>query len=280
MTNPVEIFDPRALRLAKSRATRNFAKFDFLHRWAAHNLAERLGIVRREFHDIVHIGGRGADALREKFPHVTVISDAPGFRADIMAQTDFLPFRAGAFDLALSALELHSVNDLPGALLQIRQALRPDGLFLAAMFGGETLFELRQCLTDAEIALRGGISPRVFPFADKQQMGALMQRAGFALPVIDSEIVTVTYDNAFALMRDIRGMGEGNIIAARNRTNPGKALFFEAARLYAERFAEEDGRIPARFEIIFLLGWAPHESQQKPLKPGSAEFSLADRLKS
>ncbi|HEY8190083.1 MAG TPA: methyltransferase domain-containing protein, partial [Micavibrio sp.] len=196
----------------------------------------------------------------------------------IHADEEFLPFAAGSLDLVLSPLALHSVNDLPGTLLQIRQALKPDGLFMAALLGGETLHELRQAAAEAEMNLRGGLSPRIFPFADKPQMGSLLQRAGFSLPVVDSEIVTVTYEDAFKLMRDIRMMGEGNAIIKRDRSYAGKALFMETARLYQERFSGPGGCIEATFEVIFLIGWSPHESQQKPLKPGSATSRLADIL--
>ncbi len=198
---------------------------------------------------------------------------------NVYADEEFFPFADESFDLVLSTLNLHAINDLPGALLQTRKSLKPDGLFLAAMLGGETLHELRHVMTQAEMNIRGGISPRIFPFADKQQMGALLQRAGFSLPVVDSDILTVTYDNVFKLFHDLRYMGEGNAIAARDKTPPGKKFFLEAARLYQEQFAEPDGRITASFEIIFLTGWAPHASQQKPLRPGSAETSLAEALK-
>lgn len=210
--------------------------------------------------------------IKRDFPRAVHLSDQDNF------DEEFLPFKSQSLDVLTSNLRLHAVNDLPGALTQIRQALKPDGFFLAAMFGGETLYELRESLTHAELAIKGGVSPRVFPFADKQQMGALLQRAGFALPVVDSDILTVTYENMFALMHDLRGMGEGNMIAARDKRNPGKRLFMEAARYYDEHFKEPDGRIRASFEIIFLAGWAPHESQQKPLKPGSADTSLTEVL--
>ena len=172
------------------------------------------------------------------------------------------------------------MNDLPGALIQIKNALKPDGLFIGAMFGGETLKELRESLIQTELNMKGGVSPRIAPFADKQDMGALMQRAAFALPVIDSETVTVTYDNLFKLMHDLRGMGESNILAARNKTYPSRDFFTKTAEYYQTHFSEPDGRLIATFEIIFLLGWAPHASQQKPLKPGSAEKNLADVLSS
>jgi SAM-dependent methyltransferase len=196
----------------------------------------------------------------------------------IQADEEFLPFKPACLDLVVSPLVLHSVNDLPGTLLQIRRSLRPDGLFLSAMLGGETLYQLRQVMIDAEMSVRGGISPRIAPFADKPQTGDLMQRAGFSLPVVDSDVVNVTYDNLFKLMHDLRLMGEGNAIANRDKTIPPRSLFMEAARLYQERFSNPAGRITASFEIVFSIGWAPHESQQKPLKRGSATHSLADFL--
>ncbi len=229
--------------------------YGFLKNYAQTQLDERLEVVKREFHHC-------ADLAHE----------------DIEGEIEALPYAPESYDLIRSALVLHSVNDLPGVLLQIKRALKADGLFIGAMLGGETLHELRESLMQTEMRLKGGASPRVFPFADKQQMGALMQRAGFALPVIDSEIVTVSYENMFKLMEDLRGMGENNVITARSRTNPGRAFFAEAARYYAEHYGEDDGRIVARFEILYMLGWAPHESQQKPLQPGSAKARLADAL--
>ncbi len=187
-------------------------------------------------------------------------------------------FEAESFDLIVSALSLHLVNDLPGALIQLRRALKPDGLFLGAVLGGSSLQELREALAIAETEIAGGVSPRVAPFADIRDMGALLQRAGFALPVTDSEVLTVRYDNLFALMKDLRAMGAANTLFERARKPTSRRLFLRAAEIYAERFADADGRIRATFEIIFLSGWAPHESQQKPLRPGSAQVRLADVL--
>lgn len=262
MTNPANImvFD-RSVR--KQRAyRRDLAAYGFLHEWAEQNLQDRLQDIKRSFQNGLTCTPSGASCN--------------GTPLDI--DEEFWPFERASLDLISSNLVLHSVNDLPGTLLQIKQSLKPDGLFIASMFGGETLRELRESLTTAELNIKGGVSPRVFPFADKQQMGALLQRAGFALPVVDSEILTVTYDNMFKLMHDLRYMGENNIIQAREKTNPGKAFFMDAARHYHEHFSDPDGRIRASFEIIFLIGWAPHESQQKPLRPGSAEQRLADVL--
>ncbi len=179
----------------------------------------------------------------------------------------------------VSSLALHWANDLVGALIQIRQALKPDGLFIGAILGGATLTELRAALTDAELELRGGAGPRVSPFADAFDAAGLLQRAGFALPVADVDRVTVRYDHALALMADLRAMGETSVLvegAGRPLTRP---LVARAAELYAERFGQADGRIPATFEILTLTGWSPHQSQQQPLRPGSAKMRLADALR-
>ncbi|MEZ5919230.1 MAG: methyltransferase domain-containing protein [Alphaproteobacteria bacterium] len=274
--NDVLIFDRKRLLQARKRSAPALADYDFLIRKAQNEIIDRLGDIKRDFPFAAYLGREGAqpfllDApskignLIKAFPPESASASS---QPDIFTGEDYLPFADESLDLVLSTLSLHSINDLPGTLIQINRALKPDGLFLAAMFGGETLWELRESLMQAELTLKNGASPRVFPFADKQQAGALLQRTGFALPVVDSDILTVTYDDMFKLMHDIRGMGEGNIIAARSRTNPGKAFFMEAARYYAERFSDPDGRIRASFEIIYMIGWAPHESQQKPLRPG------------
>ena len=194
------------------------------------------------------------------------------------ASMNELPFDSNTFDLVYSNLDLHWVNDLPGALLQIRRALRPDGLFLAAMLGGATLNELRAVLTEAEDEIAGGAGPRVSPFAELRDAGGLLQRAGFALPVADADEITVTYDNLFRLMADLRGMAETNAVRQRRKAPDPRALFLRAAELYAERHAGPDGRIPATFEVIYLHGWAPHESQPRALRPGAATARLADAL--
>ncbi len=275
------VFDRPLIRKNRRRASPKFSNHSFLHDWAAREMKGRLYDINRAFPLALEIGIKSffddtpADKI-EKLISMNIGGD--NTKNLCTADEEFLPFANESFDLALGTLNLHTVNDLPGALLQIRKSLKPDGLFLAAMLGGETLHELRQVMTQAEMNIRGGISPRVFPFADKQQMGALLQRAGFNLPVVDSDILSVTYDNVFKLFHDLRHMGEGNAIAARDKTPPGKKFFLEAARLYQEQFAGPDNRITASFEIIFLTGWAPHSSQQKPLRPGSAETSLADAL--
>ena len=194
-------------------------------------------------------------------------------------QSETLPLQPQSLDLAVSALAFQFVNDLPGVLAQIRRALRPDGLLLAAMIGGDTLTELRQSFAAAEAECEGGVSPRVAPFADLRDIGALLQRAGLALPVTDVDRVVVRYDSAFALMADLRRMGATNILIERRRTPTRRATMLRMAQIYGERFADADGRIRATFDVIWLSGWAPHESQQKPLKPGSAKASLEAAVK-
>ena len=200
----------------------------------------------------------------------------PGPRA--VASEEALPLKEGAIGLITSVLSLQLVNDLPGALIQIRRALKPDGLFLGALLGGDSLIELRQAFMLAEMETAGGVSPRVFPAADVRDLGGLLMRAGFALPVADSERLTVTYADPLALMRELKAMGASNPLAARSRKPLRRDTLARAAVLYAERFGEPDGRVRATFEILYLCGWAPHESQQKPLKPGSAAARLADAL--
>lgn len=276
----IEIFDRARVRRNRSRY---IEEHGFLANWAGTQIADRLQDVNRTFELGLQMGLRAPKNHGGKVKTMIgmdmsekLVSKA--YAPVICADEEWLPFKDESLDLVINTLGLHSTNDLPGAMIQIRRALKPDGLFLAALFGGESLMELRHSLMAAEIEMKGGASPRVFPFADKPQMGSLMQRAGFALPVVDSEIVTVTYPDMFALLKDLRFMGEGNAILARDKKFAGRALFAKAAELYAKNFSESDGRIRASFEVIFLIGWAPHASQQKPLAPGSAKTRLADAL--
>lgn len=262
----------------RSHAAKHPSKY-FLFDWSADQLLDRLSIVKRDFNTCLQLGGRGKDVR----PAHSLFIRSSDFKLDtkdnlVVCDCEFLPFAKNSIDLITSSLDLHMVDDLPGCLLQIRQALRPDGLFLAAMLGGETLYELRDCLSQAELEISCGVTPRVSPFADKQQMGALLQRAGFSLPVVDSDILTVTYESLFHLMHDLRRMGEGNAILNRTKKFTPQSVFLRAAALYAQKYADPDGRIRVSFEIIFLTGWAPHDSQQKPLRPGSAQTRLADHL--
>lgn len=291
MTNEIEIFDRHALRLRRARAAGGDGEYDFLFREVGERLADRLDDVKRRFPLALELGCRGglmAGLLGGRGGIETLIqcdlsfpmaarATRPG-SPTLVADEEALPFRAGCFDLVLSCLGQHWVNDLPGALVQVRQVLRPDGLFLAALFGGETLRELRQALVAAELEVEGGASPRVSPFADVRDLGGLLQRAGLALPVVDRDVITVTYENAFALMRDLRGMGETNLMRERRRRFTRRATLLRTAELYQERFAAADGRVPATFEILYLTGWSPDDSQQKPLRPGSARARLADAL--
>lgn len=270
----ITVFDRAQVRRQRARCVPAFQEHGFLFDWAMRETIERLDIVRRKFPLCIQIGARGPALPTAPFGIETQIVTG----RDVVCEEDFFPFAAQSADLIVSSLALHTVNDLPGALLQIRQSLKPDGLFVASILGGETLHELRTCLSEAELELSGGVTPRVAPFADKPQMGGLLQRAGFALPVVDSDIITVTYDSIFPLMKDLRLMGEGNAIAERSKYFTPRRLFLRAGELYAQKFADPDGRIRASFEVIFLLGWAPHASQQQPLKPGSAKTRLAEFL--
>jgi SAM-dependent methyltransferase len=209
---------------------------------------------------------------------VSSIAPAGWGEAELVVDGEGKPLTEESFDLVVSALSLQFVNDLPGTLAQIRRALKPDGLLLAAMLGGETLTELRQAFAQAESEIEGGVSPRVAPFADLRDIGALLQRAGLALPVVDSDRVTVRYASIFDLMQDLRRMGATNALVERRRVPLRRATLIRLGEIYAERFSDADGRIRATFETIWLSGWAPHESQQKPLKPGSAQQRLADAL--
>lgn len=275
------IFDPAQLRRNRLRAHNHLDQHGFLIDWVSDQIIDRLSLVKREFKTALHIGNRARNNFDERLKDIAQIDrlyKIDHTHAPIIAEEEYLPFGENTFNLITSAMNFHTINDLPGALLQMRKSLKADGLLLAGMLGGETLHELRACLTEAEMNLTGGLSPRVAPFADKQDVGGLMQRAGFALPVVDSDTITVTYDNMFKLMHDLRYMGEGNATYARHKSIPPRALFFEAATLYAEKFSDPDGRICATFEVIFMIGWTPHESQQQPLKRGSASARLADAL--
>ncbi len=285
-TSPL-IFDRALLRRRRRRAAA-LGPATFLLDRVAGDLAERLAAVLRRFELALDLGTPGAaarTALARLGSVATIVTAAAtldnataGARLHVVADEEALPFRDGALDLVVSALALQFVNDLPGALVQIRRALKPDGLFLAAVIGGETLTELRQAFAAAESDVEGGISPRVAPFADLRDLGGLLQRAGFALPVIDADRLTVRYDSAFAVMHDLRRMGATNVLLDRRRTPLKRATLMRMAEIYAHRFADADGRLRATFEIVWLSGWAPHPNQQQPLKPGSAQARLADAL--
>jgi len=268
------LFDHALLR-ARQRRAEKMGPAAFLLDRVAEDMAERLHAVLREFSSAADIGTMGdqiRDALTKRVGRLARV-DVPDRESEPLA------LASASIDLAVSALALQFVNDLPGALAQIRGALRPDGLLLAAMIGGDTLTELRQSFAAAEAELESGVSPHVAPFADLRDVGALLQRAGFALPVTDVDRIVVRYDGAFALMQDLRRMGATNVLMERRRTPTRRATMLRMAQIYGERFADPDGRIRATFDVIWLSGWAPHESQQQPLKPGSAKASLAEAVK-
>lgn len=285
MSQAPVIFDRALLRARRQRAAAQGGA-NFLLDHTARELGERLDSVLRRFELTVDLGTPGdqvRDVLAGSGKIGTLIAadplaDASNAALKIAADEEALPFREASLDLVVSALALHAVNDLPGTLIQIRRALKPDGLFMAALFGGDTLTELRQAFAEAEADAESGISPRVFPFPDLRDLGALLQRADFALPVTDVERLTVRYASAFALMQDLRSMGATNVLVERRRIPSRRNTLTRMAEIYARRFADADGRLRATFEIIWLSGWAPHESQQKPLAPGSAKLRLADAL--
>ncbi|NGN44907.1 methyltransferase domain-containing protein [Mesorhizobium sp. CGMCC 1.15528] len=281
------IFDTSLMIERKRRAlAKGVTGVDFLMARVADDLAERLAAVERRFEkaitvfcvtpaarDAVLSSGKAENVLRVEADNAFL-----GDNAGMVAEPETLPLEPESVDLAVSLLALQEVNDIPGMLIQIRRALRPDGLFLGAMAGSDTLTELRESLLAAETEILGGVSPRVIPFTDVRDAGALLQRSGFALPVTDVETVTVRYDHMFALIADLRAMGAANALIARSRRPATRELFRRAAEIYAERFSDPDGRIRATFSFIWLSGWAPDASQQKPLKPGSAQVSLAKIL--
>jgi NADH dehydrogenase [ubiquinone] 1 alpha subcomplex assembly factor 5 len=284
---PTLLFDRRAWRRHRERAARA-GLADFLHVEIAARLVDRLDDVNRKFHRALDLGSHsgalarmladrpGIEQLVAVEPALGLLARAPAGR--IAADPELLPFRDASFDLVASNLALHWAGDLPGALIQLRRALKPDGLFLGAMLGGVSLAELRTALIEAELAEESGASPRVSPVAELADVAGLLQRAGFAMPVADADTITVTYPDMLAVMRDLRAMGETNALNARRRSGLRRGTLARAAMIYGERFALPDGRVPATFEILFLSGWAPAPDQPKPLRPGSAAHRLADAL--
>jgi SAM-dependent methyltransferase len=287
MPQAAVLFDRQLLRTRRRRAAA-IGPATFLVERIAEDLIERLGAVLRRFDLAVDLGTPN-DAVRRALAAYskvgTVVAVDPVAQhlplppaLAVAADEEALPFRDGSLPLVVSALALQLVNDLPGALVQIRRALRPDGLFIAALLGGGSLSELRESFAAAESEVAGGVSPHVAPFADVRQLGMLLQRAGFALPVSDVDRITVRYDSPFMLMHDLRRMGASNALTERRRTPLSRAVLMQMAEVYKRRFSDTDGRIRATFEVAWLSGWAPHESQQKALRPGSATVRLADVL--
>ena len=292
MSAPPRLFDRALLAARRNRAADNFAQAYFLRDRAIEDTLLTLSAINRQFDLALDMaaadGGFGralaASEVASKIGLLIegelserMLAHASG-RARLVMDEETLPFGDDTLGLVVSVLGLHTVNDLPGTLVQILRALKGDGLFIGSLFGGETLRELRGCLMDAEIEVRGGYGPRIAPFAEAPDLIDLMKRIGFAMPVVDSDRVTVSYEHPLRLMQEVRAMGESNVLVERPRMGLNRAILERAAALYFERFADAEGRITATFEIITLSGWKPHASQQKPLKPGSAKMRLADAL--
>jgi SAM-dependent methyltransferase len=291
MDQATSLFDRSLLRRRRARAAATFSNVDFLYREVAERLADRLSDVRRRFPLALELGCRGGRlartlAGRGGIEHLiqTDLAAASLAGADeaygprLVLDEDYQPFAAGSLDLVLSCLVFHWVNDLPGTLLQINHALKPDGLLLGAFFGGGTLKELRAALLEAELERHDGAGPRISPFADLRDAADLLQRAGFAMPVADLDTIEVSYPSALKLMSDLRAMGEANALAQRHPAPLGRAILARAIEIYHDRFALPDGKVRATFEIIFLTGWSPAAGQPRPLPPGSAHHRLAEAL--
>ena len=291
MSVPI-LFDQRLIRQHRQRASHRYADFAFLKGAAATRLADRLELMRRHFDLCLDIGAHDGRLAQHfaglgKIGHMIHTDPADGFAlaskqhgSGVVHALGDLPYKPESFDAVFSCLSLHWVDDLPGLMMQARRLLKPDGLLLVSLLGGNSLAELKQALAEAEQDITGGLSPRCAPMADIRDIGGLMSRARLALPVADSDRLTVNYPHMFKLMEDLRGMGEQNAMLARLKTPTRRRVFMRAAEIYQQRFARADGQIPASFEIVTVTGWAPHESQQKPLRPGTAAHHLASALES
>jgi NADH dehydrogenase [ubiquinone] 1 alpha subcomplex assembly factor 5 len=275
--NSMAIFDHRALRRHRARAAGMSTDAGFLFREGAERLLDRLADIKRPFGRALDLDSRD-EAVSERLRGAGIETVTAGDSAALNVDLEVLPFAPASFDLVVSGLAFHWVNDLPGTLLQLRRILRPDGLLLVNLFAGETLEALRIALLEAESEIENGASPRVSPFADPRDLAGLLQRAGFALPVVDSDRVVVDYPDAWKLMRDLRAMGETNASTLRHRHFTRRTTLMRAAEIYRARFGDKGGRIPAAFEIATLTAWAPHDAQPRPLRPGTAETRLADAL--
>lgn len=288
MSESMTVFNRAVVRLHRDRAAARLDDHGFLLGEVAERLADRLDDVKRDFPSALDLGCHGGQlgrrlAGRGGIRSLVQCDLSPRMAAAagglcLAADEEALPFAEASFDLVLSCLSLHWVNDLPGALIQVRRALRPDGLFLGAMFGGDTCVELRRALAEAEIACEGGLSPRVSPLAEVRDAGNLLQRAGFALSVADSDTIRVSFADPLALMAELRGMGESNAVCERRRGFTRRSTLMAAAERYRELHGDAEGRVPATFQVIYLTGWAPDPSQPEPLRRGSARASLAAAL--
>ena len=297
MSAPPRLFDRQLLAARRNRAAQGreiggFAQAHFLRARAIEDTLLTLGAINRHFDLVLDMaaadGGFGralaeSDAAGkvglliegELSPRLLAQASGP---ARLVMDEESLPFGDDGFNLVVSVLGLHGVNDLPGVLVQVRRALKDDGLFIASLFGGGTLAELRACLMEAELEVRGGYGPRISPFAEAPDLIDLLKRIGFTMPVVDSDRVEVSYAHPLRLLQDLRAMGEGNVLFERPRIGLNRAILARMSEIYFARHADAEGRIIASFEIITLSGWKAHESQQKPLRPGSAKMKLADAL--
>lgn len=286
MTNPPEIFDRALLRTRRNKAAANITSVDYLLKFANEDILDRLSVIVRDFPVALNLGCHHGElshqlmalsSIEEVYSQdhsYEMLSKAPGIR--INCDEELLPFAPESLDLVVSSLSLQFANDLPGTLSQIKRCLKADGAFIAALLGGDSLSELRHVFLMAEEELYGGVSPRVAPFADVRDMGHLLQRAGFTLPVTDREVLKVRYPSAMHLMKELQAMGASNCLQNRSNVHNTKTLFEKVCELYTQHYADEDGRITASFEIIYLMGWAPHPDQPKPLAPGSGTVNLKD----
>lgn len=290
--DPMNVFDRKLVQRRRNRAATRLDDFDFLFMESAERLSDRLLDIQRTFSLGLDLGCHGGEVGRvlggsgkietlmqaDISPKMATRAARSNSRPAIVCDEESLPVGQAKLDIMLSNLSLHWVNDLPGALSQIQIALKPDGLLLGSIFGGDTLHELRNVLAEAEIECDGGLSPRISPFADVRDLGSLLQRAGFALPVVDTDTITVKYSEPFKLLSDLRGMGESNAVLERRKVPMKRGTLMNAMSKYVERYADDDGRIPATFQILTMTAWAPAPTQQQPMKPGSAGSRLADAL--
>ncbi|MCI5060298.1 MAG: class I SAM-dependent methyltransferase [Alphaproteobacteria bacterium] len=280
--NPAQLFDRNLMAKRQTRFHSHRYDVSFLLDFSEKEMRSRLELIKKKFPIALQIGGNTplSDNIltSHKIERFFTLNLTSSTNSSIVADEELFPFANKSLNLVLSHLQLHTINDVPGTLIQIKNSLAPNGLFMASLCGNDTLFELRDALAQAEMAIKGGLSPRIYPFADIRQIGALIQRAGFALPVIDIERVTVTYDHMLRLLKDLQHMGQSNALLQRPRSLLRRDIIERTQEIYLEKYSDPDGRLRASFDIIFMLGWAPHESQQQPLKPGSAKTRLADTL--
>jgi len=280
---PPELFDKQVLRRRRRRALCEGGWPGFLGAEVADDMALRLTAITREFGDVVVLGAAGSDlparlAARPGTRRVLACDEVDWPGIDRVFDHEAPELAAASADCILWPLGLERLNDIPGCLARLARALRPDGLFMGVLLAGSSLKELRRAWTGAEAELRGGASPRVAPFGDVRDLGGLLQRAGLALPVADLDRLTVRYDTGLALMRDLKAMGLSNPLRERARGLTAPSLLAHAVALYDRDNADPDGRVKATLELATLTAWSPHESQQKPLRPGSAKVRLADAL--